>query len=76
MGAEMGVTKERVRQLEARALSKLRLAAEEEKIRAERAKERAEIEAREAREREANEALRLGGAADEDSDESEDEDER
>jgi small subunit ribosomal protein S6 len=51
-------------------------AAEEEKIRAERAKERAEIEAREAREREANEALRLGGAADEDSDESEDEDER
>jgi small subunit ribosomal protein S6 len=51
-------------------------AAEEEKIRAERAKERAEIEAREAREREAAEGLRLGGAADEDSDESEDEDER
>jgi small subunit ribosomal protein S6 len=51
-------------------------AAEEEKLRAERAKERAEIEAREAREREANEALRLGAAADEDSDESEDEDER
>ena len=51
-------------------------AAEEEKIRAERAKERAEIEAREAREREANEALRLGAAAEEDSDESDDEDER
>lgn len=51
-------------------------AAEEEKLRAERAKERAEIEAREAREREANEALRLGAAAEEDSEESEDEDER
>jgi RNA polymerase sigma factor (sigma-70 family) len=32
IGAEEGVTKERVRQLEARALSKLRRAAEEEKI--------------------------------------------
>ncbi len=31
-GAEMGVTKERIRQLEARALSKLRKAVEEEKI--------------------------------------------
>jgi small subunit ribosomal protein S6 len=51
-------------------------AAEEEKIRAERAKERAEIEAREAREREASEALRLGAAAEEDSDDSDDEDER
>jgi DNA-directed RNA polymerase sigma subunit (sigma70/sigma32) len=28
----MGVTKERIRQIEARALSKLRLAAQEEKI--------------------------------------------
>jgi RNA polymerase primary sigma factor/RNA polymerase sigma factor len=32
IGAELGVTKERIRQLEARALSKLRKAAEEEKI--------------------------------------------
>jgi RNA polymerase primary sigma factor/RNA polymerase sigma factor len=32
VGAEMGVTKERVRQLEARALSKLKIAAQEEKI--------------------------------------------
>jgi len=32
VGEEMGVTKERVRQIEARALSKLRIAAQEEKI--------------------------------------------
>ena len=32
VGVELGVTKERIRQIEARALSKLRKAAEEEKI--------------------------------------------
>lgn len=32
VGAQMGVTKERIRQIEARALSKLRKAAQEEKI--------------------------------------------
>ena len=32
VGVEMGVTKERIRQIEARALSKLREAAQEDKI--------------------------------------------
>lgn len=32
VGAELGVTKERIRQIEIRALNKLRKAAEEEKI--------------------------------------------
>jgi RNA polymerase primary sigma factor/RNA polymerase sigma factor len=32
VGYQLGVTKERIRQIEARALSKLRIAAEEEKI--------------------------------------------
>ncbi len=37
VGVEMGVTKERIRQIEARALEKLRIAAQEEKIRDSRA---------------------------------------
>jgi small subunit ribosomal protein S6 len=51
-----------------------RQAAEEETVRAQRAAERAAMEAQEARERESEE-LRLGPPPDEDSDESEDEDE-
>ncbi len=51
-----------------------RQAAEEEKVRAQRAAERAAMEAQEARERESEE-LRLGPPPDDDSDESEDEDE-
>jgi len=51
-----------------------RQAAEEEKLRAERAAERAALDAQQAREREAEEQLRLGGA-DEDSEESDSESE-
>ena len=51
-----------------------RQAAEEEKLRAERAAERAALDAQQAREREAEEQLRLG-RADEDSDESDSESE-